>query len=818
MVHSARLSRNIYSEEYHDYQSRTIPGILASKYWKAMKILNLRKAMAPMQKINFLCVTAIAAVAVSIITGCSSTNPASPATPGESARDASSTSHQLWGYYQFTIDPDAAIVDITPLRHADLHMNVLPFLEPPALLNLTLETLQFNGNIIEADIGLRHPFLGLNQFTGFDVRGIFITSGSVTGFSNPDLRLAGESDTRLLNPDGYTRWWNPSEFPVNTGTIAGYNDGLLGTPDSVGNFNCTLNGYKYFCDDLDDTSDPLDEITLANRGLFSAGQKNVRHYTIRMQGGLVFNYAIDASWVFPTGSPPYEVPDDFGPAANSPEPFRISASAIENTLYYKDDNDFGGDLALLIDVYDWTDPAANTVMMESIGVFQSPFVTIPIGGGEGYSTYAVEISDATPISSDPINVLITVEDPVVGYEGLLPGENIASYQIISVDVGSEPPEPPSVGNWLISQGDIGHTGYLERYGPADLHSAPTWTSDYVPTVGNALSIFLNDDTAFMSFAGVIYDTWFPTIAVNLSDGSTKWTKAFHEDIDYYTQPKGISPDGFILLVCEVHSPSSGGPTGFLAGLDVEDGSVVWQHPVGDYILVDSYATHDLDGNFIVATNHGYQSIDPVTGAINWTNSSSPGYCTPAVGPNGRIYGMDGQYLQAYDPANGNALWYEYPAPGNTNFGVTVLDNGKILAAGANGVFLYTDTGSGASADWEQPYSYCPYGSAAVGPDGSIYMMDNAVPNGGYLLRLDPLSGNTLNSSGTWGHAGTRPVVGEDGIVYVNSRESIRAFDEQCNLLWSYTPGSDNHFCAPAIAEDGTLYSSKRELGLCAWHD
>jgi len=45
-----------------------------------------------------------------------------------------------------------------------MHLNALKFLDPPALLNLTLEAVQFNGSLISADIGLRHPFLGLTNF------------------------------------------------------------------------------------------------------------------------------------------------------------------------------------------------------------------------------------------------------------------------------------------------------------------------------------------------------------------------------------------------------------------------------------------------------------------------------------------------------------------------------------------------------------------------------------------------------------------------------------------------------------------------------
>ncbi len=114
-------------------------------------------------------------------------------------------SHGMLGLWQCVIDPDAETIDVAALRVAEMHVNVQPFLEPPPLLNLTLETLQFNGNIVETDIGLRHPFLGLTEFTGFDVCGVLIANGSVAGFDDDELVMPGAGDLRLLNPDGYTR-------------------------------------------------------------------------------------------------------------------------------------------------------------------------------------------------------------------------------------------------------------------------------------------------------------------------------------------------------------------------------------------------------------------------------------------------------------------------------------------------------------------------------------------------------------------------------------------------------------------------------------
>jgi hypothetical protein len=341
-------------------------------------------------------------------------------------------SHALWGLWQGTIDPAAKTIDLTPLRIADFHLNALPFLEPPPLLNLTLESLEFNGDFIEADIGLRHPFLGLTEFTGFDVCGVFISNGSVSGFSDAGIVMAGQGDTRLVNPDGITRWWNPAEFPHGK-TMFGYKEGLLGTPDSTADYNSTLNPYKYFCDALG-PNDPLSTVPLAKRGMFSPGQKNIRHYTLHLGAGLIFNYAVDASWEFPQGSKPWIAPDDFSPSANRPEAWRADVTEVSNTLW-NDGSSGGGSLSLSIDVYDWFNPELNTMTVESPNNFDPVGPIGPSGGGVGYSTFEVDITNATPQQQDSIDLLITVNCEEEGYGGFLPGKTVAAYFLHTATVG-----------------------------------------------------------------------------------------------------------------------------------------------------------------------------------------------------------------------------------------------------------------------------------------------------------------------------------------------------------------------------------------------
>ncbi len=404
-----------------------------------------------MYRTTLVCIVFI--ILLSII-GCSSGG-IDAVTPSESARStAANGSHELWGLYQFVADPANETLDVVQLRSSEMHLNALPFLEPPALLYLTLESVEFNGDIINVDIGLRHPFLGLNKYTGFDVCGLLISNGSYGGFTDSAIHYAGPGDTYLLNPDGHSRWWNPDEFPHDP-TMFAYHDGLLGNPDSFADFDSTLNGYKYFCDDLAGPDDPLTGVTQENRGMFSAGQKNVRHYSIQLGAeGLIFNYAIDASWKFPLGDPPWTAPDDFAPSANRVEPWYIAVNEVSNNLYYYNDIG-GGSLELSIDVYDWFDAETNALYIEAAnGVIAQVGPVSPSGGGEGYSTYTVDIPNAFPVTAGDLDILITVETEEVNFQDFVPGTTTSAYLVYTTNVSDAP-------------SDFEVTGILPPYGKQD---------------------------------------------------------------------------------------------------------------------------------------------------------------------------------------------------------------------------------------------------------------------------------------------------------------------------------------------------------------
>ena len=377
------------------------------------------------------------------IYGCSGSQTYSPVLPNpdgiQAAAKTEGSTHTNWGLWQFYCDPESKTLDVVKLRTGAFHLNALKFVDTPTGVYLTISNLKITGNKVEADIGLRHPFLGLVQFTGFDAKGILISNGSINGFSDNELKIPGTEDTRILNPDGLTRWWNPSEFPDN-GTMFGYMDGVLGAANDIGGYTATLNGYKYFCDDLTDLDAPLSDIDPEGRGQFSSGQENVRHYIIDISDdGLVFNYAVDASWKYPVGDPPWDVPGDFPPEANEPEAYRIEVNETKNSLYYTPDQGSGGDLSLSISVYDWYGAELNTVSAEWPGFSDSASSPGPSGGGNGYSTYVVDLEDCTPTAAGEQSILITAACEKAGYQNILPDRVQSAYFIYTALVSDEPP-------------------------------------------------------------------------------------------------------------------------------------------------------------------------------------------------------------------------------------------------------------------------------------------------------------------------------------------------------------------------------------------
>jgi len=187
-----------------------------------------------------------------LLISCSkSETPTLPAASAPADTRSASVSTHLWGLWDVTIDPYHETIEATPLRGTAFTLNATKMLNsaPSSLLfeNLGVE---LDTGIVELDVGLRHPVEEATQYTGFDVIGIFMGHGPGVYLDADGIPVVSDDTTFLTNADGYTRWFNATEF---TGAglerpIFGYVPGKFGSPAC--NPSAILNPYKYFADGL----------------------------------------------------------------------------------------------------------------------------------------------------------------------------------------------------------------------------------------------------------------------------------------------------------------------------------------------------------------------------------------------------------------------------------------------------------------------------------------------------------------------------------------------------------------------------------------
>ena len=288
---------------------------------------------------------------------------------------------------------------------------------------------------VDIDVAIKHPFPGLHGYDGYDVRGIFIGDGSAVMAYNSNLKYAsyGTNDQvmydydmaftppvfirQIGNPDGYTRWWNPTEF--TSPNMFGYVKGVLASQSY--NATATLNPYKYYADGLAVDGDAFKFLsTTSNSGIFTAGSTNTRNYYLRFPSptpGIKFAYAVVANW---KGTTPQDKP------ANAPEALATSCTITPDIYYVPPGTDKGGNLKLDLSIFDW---AANLsagkmedyqLIVEST-VLLSPWHSTladmaPTGGGAHYSTYHVEIPADNITTTNGNEFWVIVEDQNNNYK------------------------------------------------------------------------------------------------------------------------------------------------------------------------------------------------------------------------------------------------------------------------------------------------------------------------------------------------------------------------------------------------------------------
>jgi hypothetical protein len=291
------------------------------------------------------------AIAFALLAGCTSNgNPVSnstdPLTPSQGQDQPQASQTQLWGYYDFYLDPATNELSVTPNRTVEYSVNLVKILNN-STSNLTLHTLQ---TVVHApyidtsiDITIKHPYAGLPQYNAYDVRGIILTNGHGAMVSNPALKYAlpGQDQMLMDNPnvvppgvagggaDGYTRWWNPTEFRVSG--LFGYTKGIYATGGYTP--TATFSPFRIFADGLGPYDDAYTWLVAnsASRAVFTSGSSNTRNFFIRFISGAAakFSYAVLANWD-PATSP-----------SNAPEAIKDNVT-ITPSIYYVTPTNKGG--------------------------------------------------------------------------------------------------------------------------------------------------------------------------------------------------------------------------------------------------------------------------------------------------------------------------------------------------------------------------------------------------------------------------------------------------------------------------------------------
>ena len=421
------------------------------------------------------------------------TDPVTGSLPGgdeglSTARDSSATSSRmLWGFWTCIVDTETDTVEVVPLRGAMMHVNAVEWLQPPngSLANLGVEIIDDSNFLtegrIDVNVRLTHPFPGLDQYTGFDVMGVYMTDGHVPIQSQVDVDMTdgGGLDSALLNPDGYTRWWNQAEFADQPISIFSYIPGQVGINRE--GLDAIINPYKYFTDDIGN-EDLVEDFTAGNveaRGVFSAGSTIIRRYNlvwplVGPTPAFAFDYAVVASWVPPLNQPPI-VPDDYPISANALEPIALDITDSSDLFY--SGTTYGGDVVLDLELYSWQgldpDQDIDDTIKRVIVEFQ-PSPVFPTGtyyaedssswmvspATEITSVWHVEIPGLQPEATGPAPALVifeTIFDYDNGFGTGFPLSSVlSSYFATAIEVYGaagiptcEPPTPEfTERNWL----------------------------------------------------------------------------------------------------------------------------------------------------------------------------------------------------------------------------------------------------------------------------------------------------------------------------------------------------------------------------------
>ena len=380
----------------------------------------------------------------------------------------------LLGYYDINFDIASESFEIVSNRNADFTLNIVAFLNQ---MTIPMNGITFDQIVIHNDdpsfigvdveFSIHHPFPGYDQYQAYDLRGVVIGNGAeILEYGNLRTSLHG-TDLWMKNPDGYTRWFNPTEFTSEL--IFGYTPG--GFQNLAGDAN--LNPYKYYGKHLDWDGNLWSWLTEGPNfdGMFESGtgRKMELEFPMPPDGiGLMFGYAVVVAWEEqgPTGPyTPYHIPE------------AVAASVTQTPDVWYNGVDSGGELILDIDLFAW-EQQPSTIKIESSvldGIAEFDAAVYGSPAGDHVSTYHVEAVATTLGTTEGHEYWVIAEYDGYDYSNGLPDiphteGSLAAFFRFDCQVLHESPENPSITVTIPNGGETLYVG-----APYDIE----WTSNLI---------------------------------------------------------------------------------------------------------------------------------------------------------------------------------------------------------------------------------------------------------------------------------------------------------------------------------------------------
>jgi hypothetical protein len=431
-----------------------------------------------------------------LIIGCGKSafdNPIATSDPSQSSLSTYQTpspqsNRHLWGFWNVQIDPATQTAVVSTERSADMHLNVTKLLETSCSDCLKIGNIKLTApHELSVDVTLKHPYASDNlNLTGFDVRGIFITDGETQVAYSYWISL-GDNLPRLINPDGYTEIFNPTDFPQSgkKPPILKYFHGKHASSDDL---SANINPFLAFSQDKP-------------RRMFLPGTQETRQMLLHVPTGpFKFGYAVDACWTPPLKKPVVDPESDFPITANCTEPYMISITVGESL-----DEWSGSSTQICVDIFSHHDPDSDFNIFDDYGwngpTFDSTSFTETITPGgnlrtswyihntystkpgdyplflyyKGYSYvdpnfYAVPAWQVTKVTVNPMG-----EHPPVVLADAYPKNEGVSNDIHFFDSGTTDPDGDNLVKY---EWDLDDDGVYETLGKSIYHAYDT-PGDYL---------------------------------------------------------------------------------------------------------------------------------------------------------------------------------------------------------------------------------------------------------------------------------------------------------------------------------------------------